>query len=243
MIFEQHKVFVGVDLGQLQDFSAVCVLCVDVLERPTGPETGNRRFDSIERVPILNIIHLAKWQSTYRESLQKIAQILQHPSLILDDVDLILDQSGVGQAVFEMADNLGLNPSGIVITSGQHSRVDESGTLLVPRVQLLSATVVAYENGQVRIPEELPLRSELEAELMNLQLQVRRKSGAETIDQATTATHDDLAIAVSLAIWSALNEFSTETVYADRLHDEAGPRDRAAIWDPISDPRWSVDEL
>lgn len=239
MIFETGKTFVGVDLAQLQDYSALAVVHVDIEEKETGPATGSRRFDTIARIPIMSIVHLDRWQQLpYRDSLEKIRRVLAHPSLVLDDIELIMDESGVGKPVVELAWDIGLRPTGITITGGEVSRVAEDGRLLVPRKELLSAVVLAYEQDQVKIPKELPLRAELEKELLNLQVRVRR-SNRESID--SVSEHDDIAMALSLAVWSALNEFSTEMVYADRLGIEGGRPNSAPLWNPVDhDLEWGI---
>lgn len=106
---------------------------------------------------------------------------------------LVVDATGVGAPVVELLrrapHEARLMP--VTVTSGAHPAPDPHGGWLVPRRDLLSRLVLAFESRLLRIPASLPLRKDILAELAHL-------------SDSPSTRRDDLAFALALALWPAL---------------------------------------
>jgi hypothetical protein len=110
--------FVGLDLGQKQDFSAVAV--VERAEREKAwlsPEFRCMRVRYLERLPL---------GTPYVKVVSRVGEIMQHPALagpLRQQGRLVVDATGVGAPVVEML--RAIRPACLVtavtITSGEHA--------------------------------------------------------------------------------------------------------------------------
>jgi hypothetical protein len=111
------RYFVGLDLGQAQDYSALAVL-----ERPEVSARTPRHL----RRPAHALRHLQRWPlgTSYPSIVQDVHNLLRRP--VLYRCILIVDQTGVGRAVVDMlADTLRHAVTclfmPVTITDGLHS--------------------------------------------------------------------------------------------------------------------------
>ena len=101
---------------------------------------------------------------------RRSSRILAQPAL-RDRVSLTFDASGVGAAVEDLFNaarshgELEQFPLGVVITAGGESRRWQ-----VSKKDLISCLVVAFESGQVKVADGLPLAATLKSELLELGL-------------------------------------------------------------------------
>ena len=92
----------------------------------------------------------------------------------------------------------GLNPVPVSITSGRLRRVD-NGMVYLPKRALVRGLVVAFENGRLKVAKRLPLAAALVRELQAFRVRLTAK-GCDTY-AAKAGEHDDLVMAVALAVW------------------------------------------
>src|SRR5580704_8446364 len=138
--------FVGLDLGQKRDFSAVAV--VERVARNLAwisPEFRHFQVRYLERMPL---------GTAYVRVVNRVSEIMQHPAL--DGGRLVVDATGVGAPVVEML--RGVRPAcrvtAVTITSGEqaHGRGEEWH---VPKKDLMAGLEILLEEGQLRIPRKL----------------------------------------------------------------------------------------
>ncbi len=181
--------FLGLDLGQRQDHTALAVL-----HRYSEPQPGRDPITwqprqrtrllltHLDRVP-LGVPYLA-----IIERVKLLTRSL-HPA----PITLSVDASGVGAPVVELLRHarLGCRLLPVNITaSGQSHRHPAYGDY-VPRRDLLARLRLAFESDTLRIPCAIPHRDALIEELL-------------TLSDRSSARHDDLALAVALAVHPAL---------------------------------------
>jgi hypothetical protein len=191
-----ERFFSALDLGQRADHSAFALL--HRLEIPTG------EFDYAHRRPVtrlaLSLRHLHRWPlgAPYLDVARWTIQALRNLPRQQFQPSLAIDAAGPGAPVYEIlrAARTGALLQPVIITSGHQASQARDNTLLVPRSQLLSQLRLAFERGQLRLHGGLPLASALRDELAAL-------------GQCDTAFHDDLAIALALALHSALLQTPT----------------------------------
>jgi hypothetical protein len=71
----------------------------------------------------------------------------------------------------------------------------------VPKRDLVSAVQVLLQNGRLKIAEGLPLAETLRSELLNFRLKIDPKTAHDSYEHWREADHDDLVLAVAMACW------------------------------------------
>ncbi len=185
--------FVGLDLGQKQDFSAVAV--VERAEQTRAwlsPEFRCMQVRYLERMPL---------GTAYARVVGRVSEIMQHPALT--GGRLVVDATGVGAPVVEML--RAVRPicrvTAVTITSGEqaHGRGEEWH---VPKKDLMAGLLVLLEDGQLKIHRKLREAAALVRELTDIRLSPR-SGGRVGMGAEGYGEHDDLAVAVALACWRA----------------------------------------
>ncbi len=180
-----RRFIVGLDLGQAHDFSAFAVV------EPYAPD-GRPRFDcvALRRFPL---------KTPYPVIVAKVKGILEVPPL--RGADLVVDQTGVGRAVIDELERAGLTGSLYSVTITGGDTVNREGfTRRVPKKDLVSALSVSLQTGRLRIAAELPFADVLRGELLAFRAKISAE-GRETFGAWREGTHDDLVLALALAVW------------------------------------------
>jgi phage FluMu gp28-like protein len=174
--------FVGLDLGQKRDFSAVAVV-----ERP---EFRHLQVRYLERMPL---------GTAYVQVVSRVREIMLHP--VLAGGRLVVDATGVGAPVVEMlrAVRPACRVTAVTITSGEqaHGRGEEWH---VPKKDLMAGLQILLEDGQLKIHRKLREASALVRELTDIRLSPK-SGGRVGMGAEGYGEHDDLAVAVALACW------------------------------------------
>jgi len=190
----------GLGLGALVDPSALAV----VERRTTG--TGEWELDAakvsheiarddlylryIERIPL---------KSSYLDVVAYVLRLLDKPP-IAGNGTLVLDRTGLGGPVVDLFRAKGETPITVCFTGGDQTHQD-GRDFRVPKVELINNLIAKIDCGELTAAEDLPDRAAFENELLSF----RRKTGAtgRVSFDAEQGKHDDLLIAVALAVWYA----------------------------------------
>jgi hypothetical protein len=125
-------------------------------------------------------------------------------------VGLAIDEGGVGKAVRdilmkEMMDGLEKDEPKVhflpVTVHGGANTTHSGGFYHVPKRDLISAGLVAYQNKKLRVGK-LQHRGVLEEELANYRLEQNLATGNVAFEPLREGQHDDLLFAVCLGCWS-----------------------------------------
>ena len=188
-------------MGQRRDFSAVAVV-----ERI---ETAGHGFDHLhwmtteEGMPDEWVVrHLERMAlgTPYTAVTARVVELAQHPK-VREDCRLVVDATGVGMPVVDMlrAAKPGCEMAPVVITGGQGERFD--GTVWhVPKLDLLARLQGLLEQKRLRIARRMRESGTLVRELTEMR-STRRVSGRLRVGAEGAGEHDDLALAVALAVW------------------------------------------
>ena len=186
--------YIGLDLGQRRDHSAIAVL--ERLERlrPYGPSVFDRLLVRyLERVPL---------GTPYTAVVARIREIVQHPEL-RGQCAVVVDGTGVGAPVVDglRAARLGCELCAVTITGGDREH-GHAGVWSVPKRDLIAGIQVLLERGELRIAKALLEAGSLVRELLDMRITMagngRVRLGADGFGE-----HDDLVIAVALSCWRA----------------------------------------
>jgi hypothetical protein len=125
---------------------------------------------------------------------------LQAQKARVTPADSLIDFTGVGRPVFDMFVYSGISPTGVVITSGTdetHHRM----TWSVPKLTLVSRLQALLHEGRLRILRDLADAETLVRELKDFRGEFTA-AGHLTFN-ARTGKHDDLVLALAVAVWRA----------------------------------------
>jgi hypothetical protein len=213
--------YVGVDLGQQRDYTAISV--TEKVLLPTGNyrrepyfdwDTQRARWHSVENGrPEYRVRHLERpaLGTSYVEVVERILELLTS----LEDKELVLavDTTGVGRPVADMLkagirDWLESNrrreitSAWITITGGDSVTKAEGGGLRVPKRDLASAPLLLMQNKQLKIAAEMPLTETLRKELLNFKVKINIATAHDSYEAWREGDHDDLVLSVALACWA-----------------------------------------
>ena len=221
--------FLGVDLGQAHDFTALCLL--EQAHYDTGRRApGSAVLDPIiwqdgvrltpeskepEPVPVYEHSYAVRYLKRLPIGTPYPAQVEWVKKLhdrLKDEghgLELVVDQTGVGRAVVDMLRDAELAPVAVTITGGDTVSSD-GGDYRVPKRDLVSTAQVLLQTGRLKIAKELKeaqtLTSELLAFKVNINLRGHDSYGNDVGPWRRENAHDDLVLAVALAAWWGENK-------------------------------------
>jgi hypothetical protein len=213
--------FVGLDLGQTTDYTALCVLERPVLKTAIEPD------------PAYALRHLQRFPlgTPYPEIVRDVIALLKTPPM--PGAFLVVDQTGVGRAVvdlfkesFEGKVTCRFAP---ITISGGHEVTRGNGGLVVPKKELVSSLSVVLQNRGLKIPSGLEYARELAEELQHFRMKPQAASDAASDVSWRERPHDDLVLALALACWQAEREALADT-WLDRDDGPLVFGDGAVIW-------------
>src|SRR5262245_56893188 len=198
--------FVGVDLGQAQDPTAICIL--EAREEVRMPEDPC--------CYVYDVRHLMRFPlgMSYPAMAKNIGLMLTREPLRNNPTELIIDETGVGRAVGDIFNEHGLKPIKVTITAGIEENQNGPMRFTVPKQLLISnldALLHTADDKQqtegLRIAKDLPEAAALETELKEFRRYVS-EAGRSTYG-ARDGQHDDLVLAVAIALWRAVRRKKT----------------------------------
>jgi hypothetical protein len=205
----EKNLFIGLDLGQAQDFSALAIIesvRIITTSKKAGEEVDCDNTKNV--LTELNCIHLQRWQlrTSYPSIVADTVRMINglDPSRIPDRKPVLcVDGTGCGAAVIDLFKlekfNAELLP--ILITGGSEVTRDSYVTR-VPKRDLVSVVQVGLQNRMLKIAESLDLAETLSRELQNFTVKITNAAN-DVYGAWREGTHDDILLAVALAVWKA----------------------------------------
>lgn len=181
---EKNEYFLGLDLGRKQDHSALVIL-----ERSLRA-VNTRYVDAYTQWETqLSVRYAKRWKlgTSYGEVAAAVGDVYRKVEALGRCV-LVFDQTGVGDAVYEMIrENLrGTNVEGVVLT---HEL----------KRDMYSALETNLEQGKLKIAEACQASRELKQELLTVE--IRRVGFGYKYGAFDKGAHDDLVMALAIACW------------------------------------------
>ncbi|MBC8167115.1 MAG: hypothetical protein H7Y20_14755 [Bryobacteraceae bacterium] len=197
----QARFYIGVDLGQAQDFSAITVIeRAEVVGCERDPVTYEYLTETLfhlrhaERIPL---------GSPYPEIVERVKEIAGRTP-VAGWAKVIVDATGVGAPVVDLLKRAGLKCPVIpvVITSGDMESSNGSG-YRVPKRDLMAGLQVAFQKKRLRLARGMRGLDALVEELRAMRVRMSPE-GYERFSGG--GTHDDLVLSLALAWWRASRE-------------------------------------
>lgn len=185
----EPKYYVGLDLGQSKDYTAVIVV-----------EAHGSGSDAV-----MNVRHIERYKlgTSYPAIVEDVARKLNSDPLKASA--LIIDATGVGRPVVDMFRQQptlkGRHIFSVTITGGD-AESNDYYDCRVPKRALVSRVQVALQTRKLKIAPELAEAPTLISELMNFQVKITEAAN-DTYGAWREGQHDDLVLATALACWRA----------------------------------------
>jgi hypothetical protein len=202
--FSDH--YVGLDLGQSQDYTALAVIQrVPTYDQQTGKHSLALHLRHLERFAL----------KTPYTDIADFVRALLTGSPFTDDIrdgfrirkartELIVDKTGVGVAVTDLLKERRLGHIAVTI-SGLGQKVNRHGTkeYSVPKQDLVSALEVPFHKGTLKVAKGLEGWPKLREELLNFRRKQNTVTAHISYEHWRESDHDDLVLAAALACWKA----------------------------------------
>ena len=194
------RYFIGVDLGQQRNFTAIAILQRETRTLDTrDPVTFAPHIEETYAVRHLERLPLG---TSYSEVADYIAFLTRHIA-VTGRCEVILDATGLGAPVADMLRSRGMKGPlhRVILTGGDNQTTNQIGTG-IPRRDLISRLHLAIEQKKLSIARDTPATRDLLKELANLEMHYT-PAGRLHYEPGGQEKQDDLTIATSLAWWKA----------------------------------------
>ena len=224
--------FIGVELGQVSDVTAIAVVesltlpilrseevyrdrWVDVhpvYQAPDGTETRehppvNFALRHLERFPV---------GSSYTEILDRVVGLARN----LLGPSVVLDATGVGTAAVNLFRHSSLYVTTVTLVTGDQS-AHEGSDYRVPKKDIVSVTQVLLQTRRLKIARSLRDAPLLARELVNFRSRVTAQTSESQLDWRESA-NDDLVLALAIAAWKAEQNPGLGSAYGYGVSETAG---------------------
>ncbi len=210
--------YVGLDLGQSNDYTALAVVEKVTTSEASGGGDPDLHLRHLERYPL---------RTPYPDMVAQVAALVEDPQLtktyldrrlgrrMLEEPDLLVDATGVGRPVVDLFKERGLRYKAITITGGNKVTVASlGGGYGVPKRDLIGALEVPFHSGRLKVAAGLALWETLRSELQTFRRKVSLTTGMDTYEHWRESDHDDLVLAAALACWGAERKPRGAAVYS-----------------------------
>jgi len=193
--------FIGVDLGQRVDYTAIAVV-----ERIEPVVCG---FDHLhwmrteERLPdewVVRRLERVPLGTAYTRVVARLAELAQHPRL-RGDCEMVVDATGVGAPVIDMlqAERVECKVTPVVLTAGANENFDGKAWR-TPKMDVLARLQMLIEQRRLRVSRKVREAAALKRELLDVKAK-QKPGGRMRIGADAAGQHDDLVMAVALGVW------------------------------------------
>jgi hypothetical protein len=203
---DRTRYLAGLSLGPAGQFTGLAVL----EKRYTLGKYG------FENDAAYAVRHLARFPpgTPYSQVVDALRAVFAEPPV--KNGLLVVDQTGVGRAVFESVHNaqVGASVYGVTVTASHAAAPDERGGWLVPKKDLVGVLQLLLQEKRLKVSPALEHARTLAEELQQFQLKTVSLDPAAV--EWRDRPHDDLVLAVAVAVWQAerrtgFHAFTVET--------------------------------
>lgn len=180
------RFFIGMDIGQQYDYTAITVIESEFV---TG-QGIQHTLQFIYRFPL---------KLPYPTMVDRVVNFVGSNALLKNSV-LVVDYTGVGAPVFDMLGRKGLKPVAFSITGGNDPNIKHRYKVSVPKSDLVGSLQLAIQKRTLVIPKKLKNIDLLRDEINNYTMKIGRNS-TTTYGTLRDSIHDDLVMSVSMALW------------------------------------------
>ena len=188
MSMNNNMFFLGLDLGQAADYTALALV-----ERVCVPrQLADYHVRGLERLPL---------GTSYPDVVTHVKELLANPA-IGGRASLVADATGCGRPVMDMLRGAGLRPWAVTLTAGTEvTRDNPKMEIHLPKRDMAATLQVLLQCGRLKMAQGLREAPTLVKELLNFRVKIDLRTANDTYEAWREGDHDDLVFAVGLACW------------------------------------------
>ncbi len=191
--------YVGLDLGQAHDFSALAIA-----ERNRRPRYHDEsRGDTPAKYRVGHLQRFAL-KTSYPAIVAQVAALVRDLAARepRPQLRLVVDATGVGRPVVDLLRQERLPAELIDVTiTGGDAVAQDGKAFRVPKRDLVSTVQVALQSERLKIAQALPDAATLTRELLAFQVKISIETAHDSYGAWREGAHDDLVLATALAVW------------------------------------------
>lgn len=189
----------ALDLGQLQDYTALVVIEASGTTRMVTMPDG--RAGPVEMMPLAQVDVRYVERFPLKTKYAVIAQLMAQRLVKMPTPRYFaFDKTGVGVGVSEMFEQF--SPIGITFVGGATTSLVGEQDYHVPKRDLIESAQVLLQNGVMRIAQNLPHAEVLVKELLAFRMKISL-GGHDTYEAWRERDHDDIVNALAIGCWVA----------------------------------------
>lgn len=193
--------YLGVDFGSQQDYTALVLVKRNEVVKARQDVSGILRQEDVTTEYHLIFMERIELGTAYYLIIERIKSILRDEELRGETI-VIPDASGVGIPIVQMMRREGVGPiAPVTIHGGTATSRSEVG-FNVPKRDLVSALVMVVQSKRMKIAADIKYRAQLVHEMQSFTIKTTQK-GSDTYEALMEKDHDDLVMALAMAIWYA----------------------------------------
>ena len=208
MSIESMGVYVGLDLGQSQDYTAIVVLQhVRIAGLPKSLVGGSDQPSMRNEPPLGDPIDEYRVRRAERMPLgTSYVNVIRHVSGLLEAIKpmgestLIMDATGVGAPIVDMFKAARLKPVAVQVHGGQNESYDK-GVWHVPKRDLIANAQRFLAENVLKTSDGLEHGDMLIKELESFRRNINIAAGHDSYEAWREGDNDDLVFALCLACW------------------------------------------
>lgn len=225
-----YDYYIGCDLGQAADHTAFSVIQAVRGFHKKKAVMGSPAFDSeplVKKVEYhLRLLDRFPIGTDYTDIVKELLSLKDSKDFAGSKAVYVIDYTGVGRPIVDMAINAGLRPIVPVTITGGEQVVEHKNSVSVPKRDLVYSLFLLQSSGRLVIAEDLQFLNEFLNEVETFSIKLDVKTGHESFEAWRESDHDDIVLAVSLACWRALKDDDDGRVKRKR-------RKRSPPYDPM----------
>jgi hypothetical protein len=199
---------IGLDLGQTADYTALAAVKRSILldgeGLPDRDKQGNHRYR-------FHVGHVERFelQTPYPKIVDDVCDLVRAPQLGGRPI-LCIDATGVGRPVVDLF--IQAQPEAdivaITIVAGQEIKWEAYSPgimgVKVPKSSLVASVQANLQTRRLTIAKTAHHAQTLVNELINFKVKLSAKTAHESYGAARESDHDDLVLAVCMAVWAGM---------------------------------------
>lgn len=206
----QKKFIFAVDLGQVNDYTALIILerhqevtttQVCTVKDPSLASGKDWKPKITFQDAIYHCRYIERMRNlSYPVMIERVRRVIENPE-IGGRYKLVLDQTGVGRPVYDLFKLSGMDIFGISITGGNADRIISRSEAHVAKTNLVGITQVVSQADPPRLKYAADLADLdlLRNEIANFKVTLSKN--ANELFSVREGLHDDLILALSLGLW------------------------------------------
>jgi hypothetical protein len=186
------RIIMGLDLGEVKDYSALNCLHMTKQIRTTGGYSRHYACRLLVRWPL---------HTGYEQIIENVRTIAQNLPI---RPELVIDATGAGRPVASMFRRAALPIKTfvpVIITGGTKVMQEPDGYWHVAKRELVSSVQSALQSGRLAIAKKLKESKTLIRELQTFRAKINISTSNESFEAWRAKDHDDMVLSTALALW------------------------------------------